>query len=212
MANYTAPKSKPSSKPLSTDSFLEALRDLGASSAKGAVNQGMDLAGDVWGQLTGNYSSNQNDGSGSKFPQFPQEQNWPQEAPQSFKKQAFFERQKNAHEKVVFSKAEEQTRLQIQSIQEEIKKLAASTQNLAKEVQVAALQAPVSPGTYHLSFFEKLRRTIIEIKRRIEESASWLAAFNGKSSKKQGYYWTQVNKSGSKYMLSQERYMQTSAG
>jgi len=114
-------------------------------------------------------------------------------------------------EQLVFSRDEQETKLQIKAILEELKKLADSTKNLTKEVEIAAKQIPVEPGVYHLSFFEKLRQTILIFKQRIEESANWLAAFNQKA-KKRNFYWAQVRKSGTKFMLSSERYMSTSAG
>jgi hypothetical protein len=114
-------------------------------------------------------------------------------------------------EQLVFSRKEQETQLQIKSILEELKKLVDSTQNLTKEVEIAAKQVPVEPGVYHLSFFEKLRQAIVLFKKRIEESATWLAAFNQKA-KRRNYYWAQVRKSGTKFMLSGERYMSTSAG
>lgn len=210
------PINKPKkSKSSYTDSFLEALRDLGSSASKNVSDQVGGFASDAWGQMTGIYPTNQSNPNQSDFPQYPdfgnQENPWQKNEQLRYKKQAFFERQKTAYEKVVFSKADQQTKMQIQSIQEELKKLAASTQNLAQEMQVAVMQAPVNPGVYHVSFFEKLRQTIIAIKKRIDQSASWLGAMNAKG-KKQSYYWSQVGKSGTKYMLSQERYMQTSAG
>ncbi len=217
MQNYNPPsRPKKPAKNSSSDSFLEALRDLGSSATSSVTDGVKDFASDAWSQLSGNYPTDQ---SYPDFPNLPQASGrlrnpgrmFPSESENRYRKQAFYERQQRVNEKTLFSKTEQQTKLQIQAIQEEIKKLAASTQNLAKEVQVAALQTPVNPGRYHVNFFEKLRQTIILIKKRIEESASWLATYNGKS-KKQDFYWSQVGKSGTKYMLSQERYMSNSAG
>lgn len=210
MANLPTGKSKKNT-PLS-DNFLEALRSLSSDVTQTASRQLGDFTSDMWGQLNGTQSDHPvspypNSPSYDQFSDYGQQA----ESPQPYKRQVFFERQKSAQEKIVFSKADQQTKLQIQSIQEELKKLAASTQNLATEIQSAVMQSPVNPGVYHVGFFEKLRLTIIAIKKRVEESASWLHTLNSKS-KKQGYYWSQVGKSGSKYLLSQERYMQTSAG
>jgi len=209
MQNYNPPpKPKRSPRPQNTDSFLEALRDLGSSSFKSVGDQTKDFAQEAWKQLTGKFPSG--DASDFSVPQFPDPET------ESFyetknKKGVFFERQRSTYEKVVYSKADQQTKLQIQSLQEELKKLASSTQNLTREMQVATLQAPANPGIYHVGFFEKLKSTIIAIKKRVDESASWLSTLNSKG-KKQDFYWSQVGKSGTKYMLSQERYMSNSAG
>ena len=82
---------------------------------------------------------------------------------------------------------------------------------MSKEVEIAAMQAPVEPGVYHLNFLEKLRETIIFLSKSIKESFNWLAVCNSRA-KKRSHYWSQVKKSGTKYMLSQERYMATQAG
>jgi len=114
-------------------------------------------------------------------------------------------------EKVLFNQKERKTKLQIEALQEELKKLAASTKNLTKEVEVAAIQVPVEPGVYHLNFFEKLKQLLVSLKKKIDESATWLAALNQRTEKR-NYYWAQVRKSGTKFMLSQERYMSTQLG
>lgn len=100
---------------------------------------------------------------------------------------------------------------QIQSILQEIRSLAKTVGDFAQEVQVATLQAPVNPGLYHKNFYAHLRSVIATIRQKVESSKNWLAAANGRASKK-GYYWSQVGKSGTKYMLSSERYMVTSTG
>jgi uncharacterized phage-associated protein len=92
-----------------------------------------------------------------------------------------------------------------------LKNLAVATKDLVQEVEKATKIEPVDPGLYHLNFFEKLKQTIITLRKKIEDSANWLALFNQRS-KKKNYYWSQVRKSGTKFMLSQERYMATQAG
>lgn len=133
------------------------------------------------------------------------------------KKERFFQRfqqefkQPRTVEVSVFTEAEQRAKLEIVAVQQELKKLAESTKHLTKEVEVAVRQDPVNPGVYHLSFLQKLRRKIILFKKRVDESASWLDEFNYRATKK-GYYWGQVKKSGTKFMLSQERYMATQVG
>ena len=216
MDNQTYSQSKPKSKSRPAPAnFLEALRDLGASASQGVTNQVKDIGSEAWNQISGNFPDYPDFPSSYPTqplsPRKPFESGFPSESELKYRRQAFFERQKAAQEKVVFRKEDQQTKLQIQSLQEEIKKLANSTQNLAQEVQVAAMQAPVDPGSYHVSFFEKLRQVIRDIKKRIDDSATWLSTMNVKG-KKQSYYWSQVGKSGTKYLLSQERYMTNSAG
>lgn len=171
------------------DSFLEALRDLGG----GVVDS-------MAGELKPNQPLNLN--------QLTRVEEKQERQARQFQQEFLDIRQQ---ERLVWTRKEQDTKLQIAAILEELKKLASATKNLTKEVDVAAKQVPVEPGVYHLSFFEKLRETLVLLRKRIEESATWLSAFNQKA-KKRNFYWAQVRKSGTKFMLSQERYMATQAG
>jgi hypothetical protein len=74
------------------------------------------------------------------------------------------------------------------------------------------MQAPVSPGIYHRHFFAQLKSFIQDIRRRVQDSKHWLAVANSRASKRQGFFWGQAQKSGTKFLLSQERYMATTTG
>lgn len=106
---------------------------------------------------------------------------------------------------------EAQSKQQISAIREEIAKLAKSVGSFMQEVEIATMQIPTKPGKYHTNFYSHLRTVIISLKQKVESSRSWLAASKGRS-QKQSYYWGQVKNSGSKFMLSSERYMVTSTG
>lgn len=114
-------------------------------------------------------------------------------------------------EKLVFSAKEQETKAKVTALQEEVKKLASATKNLTKEVEIAAAETPVQPGVYHESFFEKLISFVKSLTKKIEDASVWLAAWNSRA-KKRPFYWAQVKKSGTKFMLSGERYMATQAG
>ncbi len=114
-------------------------------------------------------------------------------------------------EKLVFSAKEQETKAKVTALQEEVKKLASATKNLTKEVEIAAAETPVRPGIYHETFFEKLISFVKSLTKKIEDASVWLAAWNSRA-KKRPFYWAQVQKSGTKFMLSGERYMATQAG
>ncbi len=199
-------KNKKKKKPVLADNFIEKLRemgsDLGDSVAQDVV-EGLPSA--ALDQLTGRKRS------GDLRPNEPlklEERQEKEQLRRQLNREFFRVKQE---ERLVFKQEEQKTRLQIQAIQEELKKLAESTKDLVKEVEVAAKVEPVDPGVYHLNFFEKLKQTIITLRKKIEDSASWLSLFNQRN-RKQGFYWAQVRKSGTKFMLSQERYMATQAG
>lgn len=114
-------------------------------------------------------------------------------------------------ERLLYLRSETETKQQITSLLQEIQVLAKSTGLMAHEVQIATMQAVVNPGVYHRSFFEQLRTFIKAIRAKVEQSRNWLAAHSQRASKR-SYYWGQVGASGSKFMLSSERYMVTSTG
>ncbi len=125
--------------------------------------------------------------------------------------EALMARQREEEERARFKAKQEQVMKQIEAIREAILKIAKKTQNVGMEFEKAAFEAPVNPGSYHVTFFEKLKSALEVVKKRLDESASWLHVYN-KRKKNMPFFWQQVQKSGTKYMLSAERYMQMAAG
>ncbi len=102
--------------------------------------------------------------------------------------------------------------MQLHAIMEEIKNIAAATPQLAEELEIANIQAPVNPGVYHLVFFEKILSFVQSFRKNITEASSWLHAVNGRA-KKGGNVWGSNYKKGKgSYLLSAEHYVQRSAG
>ena len=206
MASYSTSQKRRAFRP--ADNFLEALRDLG----KGVVNDVVDQA-----KITVTSDIPQSFGlSGSLEPNQSFSVGDLKKAEQTGEARAesrFNDRLSRLSEehRTLFLRQEAEVTKQIQSIQNEIALLAKSTGELVKEVQVAAIQAPVNPGVYHQNFFEHLRSIIKSLRLKAQDGKNWLASFNSRSSKR-GYYWGQVAKSGSKFTLSQERYAVMSTG
>jgi hypothetical protein len=205
------PKKKRKVKPIRSDSFLEALRDLGGGVVDSATHDLAEgMAESAAGQImdrpkkTGRLAPNEAIDLNKIRSQETRRERKRFQFTQEF---ADLRRQ----EKMIFTRKEQQTKLQIKAIQEELKKLAESTESLAQEVKVATMQVSVEPGVYHLAFLERLRQFIALFRKRIEESRSWLSLANQRA-KRRSHYWAQVKKSGTKFMLSQERYMATQAG
>lgn len=193
---------------VSSDSFLEALRDLGGGVADSVAHDVVGgIAQEAFDQITGNRRGDLRPNQTINFQELRKKE-------EQLKYSRNFQNEfldLRRQEKLVWTRQEQQTKLQISAILQELKKLAEATKNLAKEVDIATKQVPVEPGVYHINFFERLRETIILFKKRIEDSATWLAASNQKA-KKRNYYWGQVRKSGTKFMLSPEHYMATQVG
>ncbi|MBM3208895.1 hypothetical protein FJZ40_01190 [Candidatus Shapirobacteria bacterium] len=181
-------------EPRGADDFLEAIKDLGPANYPPKKNQGR-------GEITRGASVN--------LGGFAEQA----EALEKRYQERFYLQAERIRreERLVYDGKERQILLQTKALQEELSQLAKATDNLGKEVEIATFQTPVSPGIYHVSFFEKLRAFIKVFKSKIDSSAAWLSAFNARA-KKKNYYWGQVKKSGSKFMLSADRYMATQAG
>lgn len=207
-----APSSSKSKRPVQgSDNFLEALRDLGKgvvtevkTQAKKIVVEDVPASiglGSSHGTLNPNESVSLNQ---LKKAEAKGEEN----AEKRFNSQLEQVRQQ---ERSRLMREEANTKQQITSIRAEILNLAKSMGDFAQEVQVAAIQAPVNPGIYHRNFFTHLKSMLVLLRQRVESSKNWLATTNSRA-KKQGHYWGQVKKSGTKFMLSSERYMVTSTG
>lgn len=106
---------------------------------------------------------------------------------------------------------QEDVKKEIEVIRDAILNIAKSLGAVGHEFEKAAFQAPAHPGKYHVSFFTKLREALEIVKKRLDDSASWMHATNQRA-KKMPYFWAQVQKSGAKYQFSSERYMQMGAG
>jgi len=194
-------------RPASNDGFLEALRDLGGNFADSLVHDvAGGIPGEAYSQITGKNHGELKPNQTLDFQKLKEAEE--KDKAQGFEQDFYSLRRQ---EKLIWSQQEQQTKLQINTILQELKKLALATKKLAKEVDIATNQVPVEPGIYHINFFEKLKETIVLFKKRIEESATWLSACNQRA-KKRSHYWGQVHKSGTKFMLSHERYMATQTG
>lgn len=192
------------------DNFLEALRDLGqgvVSETKSQLKQAVNDIPQSFG--LGSPSGTLQPNESFSLDQLRQaEQVGEKKAENRFVSQLNMMRDE---ERSRYLRQEKEAKEQIKSIQEEILMLAKSAGELNQEIQIAAKQAPVNPGIYHKNFFIHLKNMIVNIRKQVQSSKEWLSTHNGRASK-QNFYWSQVGKSGTKYMLSSERYMVTSTG
>jgi len=205
------PHGKPTPQIYNFDNFLEAFRDLGKSTVSEAKSQikqvfttdiaenfGFDIKG---GDLKPNQPLEMRELKQAKNEGF-------NEASKTFEAQlASMRREGEMH----MQKEQVSVRQQIQSIQQEIKSMAKSMSGFAQELEIATMQTSVNPGVYQRNFFMHLRTVIISLRQKAESSKNWLAAHNQRAGK-QNYFWSQVKKSGTSYLLSGERYTVTSTG
>lgn len=177
---------------------------------KGLFEALRDLPGDVL--------SDAKDQMGFSAPKNPQNQ---QETADSFQQEERLRELFSLHvnraqevrreEHLVFSAKEQETKNKVDQLIAEVGKMAGAVKELEDQVQAAAFIAPVSPGVYHETFFEKLISFIKAMTKNVNDASNWLSTSTSKA-KKNPYYWQQVKKSGTKYLLSSERYMATQAG
>lgn len=212
-------KGNKSKKQIKRPNPLEALKDIGSDTAKSFKNDLLaEGSRDFMKQLLGN----------QRFPGFPMQEprsgeiapgeamkvsealSGEREERKKLEEQLAFERMMRQEEQVLFEKKGRELQLEIHAILEEVQKLAQSTPQLAQEMQVAAIQAPVNPGIYHVIFFEKLLETIRSFRQKIDDSVVWLQTANKRAQKKG--FWGQYQKHGGRRLLSGEDYSQRSAG
>lgn len=106
----------------------------------------------------------------------------------------------------------QQIRSQVEEIRMEIRRLVKTSAIVEQTVKGAvAEQAPVRPGKYHVSFFEFVLSTIKDATRKLEDSVSFGAIFQGKKRAKQ-QHWTKVKTQGTQFGLSGERTVSTQTG
>lgn len=187
---------KQNKRPFSSDSFLEAFRDLGNNVADKFIGSNVPSPSISNSEL-------------NNFPDIYQKES---ELEKKYQKQARWQAEvARKEEHVLFSRADRETKLHVQALRQEIHQLAKATNELAKEVEVASFQMPSEAGTYHINFFEKLRNLIKSLRSQIQESSMWLAEWN-KKAKKKNFYWGQFKKSGTNFMLSSDRQVSTQTG
>lgn len=195
-----------------SDNFFEAFRDLGNQTAKTGIDAMQGLADDMWQQLQPGKGPTQPI-SGELRPNRSsslEEELLRREEEARRSERAHFEHVRR-QEQMVFSRKEQELKAQIAAIQDELKKLIGEAGGLVQEVELAVEQTIVEPGVYHLNFFDRLRQLIILLRKKVADSKTWMHTVNAKAQRR-SYFWGQVGKSGTKFLLSQERYMSTQAG
>lgn len=192
---------------------VEAIRDIGSGSAdsladvvKGTLRGGFDQ---ILGM--GSYSG-KNESQTNGDLQEGEELSLKETQKQAFVEPGLDYRKEILHgEKRIQQEDSRIIEVQIREIIFELKNLT----NASKELQlqfkeVAIEQLPVSPGKYHMAFFEWLLSAIKLARIRVEESTSWLSMFASKKKKRQ--YWNMFKKHGTTFGLSNERVVSTQTG
>lgn len=195
-----------------TDNVLEALRDIGSSGSRVVKNEATQISKDFVKQLFGapevRTSGDLEPGQSIEIDRVLAEG---KEENKTLRLRLQHEQTARQEEEVLVERKTQELKVELHALLEEVKSLAQTTQGISEEVEIAAMQAPVNPGVYHVVFFEKLREFIASFRKKIENAAIWLHTYNQRAAKKRTF-WGQVARSGSKRLLSPEDYLQRSAG
>lgn len=125
-------------------------------------------------------------------------------------KQIRFERRILDEEKAEIERKNNQLKLQLHAITQEIKAVVATTPKLARQIEVASLTSSKDPGVYHLIFLEKILEFLKSFKKNIENASAWLASANKRANKRN--FWNQYKVQKGTALLNPETYNSRSAG
>ncbi|MEJ2441405.1 MAG: DUF5660 domain-containing protein [Patescibacteria group bacterium] len=200
-------------KKVKHSSVLESLKDVGGGTAKSIKKDLLQGASEEFlNQLLGRIPEKKYSGDIAPGESLEMKEIYSgkHEETQKLKRQLALEKRLREEEKIRSEKKGNELKIQLKAIMNEVASLAKNTQELGEEVQVAAMQAPVEPGIYHLAFFEKLLEFIKSFRKNIEEAKIWLQSSNKRAQKKN--YWANYKKHGGKFLLAADHYVSRSAG
>ncbi len=205
-------KQKQLKKPTVAQNQIEALKDLGTSTASSLINDlGKGTVSGLWEQLlnTGDYEKQDQSGDLSEGQELNlreiEKQPLDIEPGIDYKREILHAEEKSA------PKEHQELEVKIQEIVIELKQL----MNVSQEIQIQfkdIVSQPeiVNPGKYHVSFFEWVLHLIRAARLKVEDSSAWLAASQSKKAKKG--YWGMFKKHGTSFGLSNERVVATQTG
>lgn len=198
-------KKKTTAKP---QGVFEALRDIGQSSPQ-PPSEVVSSPQTALEQLLNKSPFSPFDQSKDQISAFNQKE----EREIKQKERLFFE-QKRRGERLVYSYQEEEIAREIAALQTELKRMAQQIEEVSgitTELKKTVSQPTIEPGIYHLNFFQKVKELLILARQKVQESKTWLKIYCQRRQKR-NFYWFMVNKKGTSFMLSPERYLSTQAG
>ncbi len=206
-------KQKTQLKQISQSNILEALKDLGGGVGKTLINDvaketGSEFMRQLLGlrarpKISGEIQRGENLIVGDAM-------SGKKEVQDKQLKQVRFEKRILEEEKAVIEKKNNELKLRLHAIAQEIQSVVLSTPKLARQVEVASLTATNAPGIYHVMFLEKILEFLRSFKENIESASAWLGATNKRANKKN--FWNQYKVQKGTALLNPETYNSRSAG
>ncbi len=172
---------------------LESLRNVGTGIASGTAASFKDLGTGMFDQLLGIEHNTQKDKASSAAEKQPK---------------AALKREL----KTVWSFQQEQESRTIRSLVEQLKQEVkllkqadSSLMSEIKDIEKLTLESlPEKPGIYHVRFLELLISILKTLRAKINESRTWLIAFQSKKKKRGSAFSSLSKKKGTQFSLSQE--------
>jgi hypothetical protein len=140
----------------------------------------------------------------------PWQKEWLGEENESSKREQLRLKRHQEIQQEIYDRDKEETEKRIKELLEELKLLAKQIVSLDRSLQTAIHEEVVNPGTYHISFFERLKNLLIFLRKKVHESQNWLEASYARRRKKS--FATSLTKGGTKFLMNQETYLTRAAG
>lgn len=201
--------------PKQTVDSIEAIKDLGSEVKKTADDALKGAVSDLWKQMLGKGEYSQ---AGSKDVRKQgdlkpgEELNLREEKKTVYVEPGVDYAREIIHgERKIEAKENQETKIKIQEILIEIKKLTASSKELEIQFKdISVEQIPQGAGKYHSNFVEWVLVMIRSARERVDHAVTWTGAIKGKKNQKQ--YWSLFKKHGTSFGLSGERMVATQVG
>ena len=216
--NFKPLNSKPATKtnpPVTrSDNFVESVKDIGSNTLQSLKNDVVKgTAQNIFDQLLGSTKTGQVPSENQTIT--PDLEEYIAEREQNAAEQArsqerLFHQQKQKETQVLFSFADEKVKKEIEGFRQELAMLVNTMGQVEAQIENAIMDNVTDAGVYHLNYFRKLKTWIVFMRKSLEDASLWLSVAKGR--KTQGYFWSQVAKSGTKYSMSHERAVQMGAG
>lgn len=101
----------------------------------------------------------------------------------------------------------------IEDIKQELQRLVASSKVLQVEFgHVSFEQTPVTPGKYHVTFFQWVLTIIRQARMKVEDAGAWQASMKSKKNKKDFWNRAKAKNEGTTFLLHHDRNVSTQAG
>jgi len=184
---------------------IEAIKDIPNEVKKTVTEAGKGVVTDLWEQILG---SNEKPQPTQKRGDLKQGEEL---VLQRVEPAIDYAREIVQGERNIRAKESHEVKIRIQEIQIELKKITKTSRELEVEFKDVVMETlPVSPGKFHLNFFEWVLSQLRRARMRIEDSAHWTSVLKSKKSQRQ--YWSLFKKHGTSFGLSGERIVATQTG